>query len=93
MMDVLFAITAGAVLSEIIVIAAIILVLYVIFKLGSVILGLVLNSILGLVLIWVVNLLFGLGISFDLITWIVLAIFGLPAAAVIIVLKLVGISI
>ncbi len=93
MMDVLFGIAAGAILSEIVVIAAIILVLYVIFKFGSVIFGLILNSILGLVLIWVANLLFGLGISFDLVTWIALAIFGLPAAAIIIVLKLIGISI
>ena len=64
-----------------------------ILKLGRLILGLILNSILGLVLIWIANTLFGLGISFDLITWIILAIFGLPAAAIIIILKLIGVSI
>lgn len=93
MFDILLAITLGSVLSELLIIAAILVVLFVIFTLGRLLFGLILNSILGLLLIWVVNTLFGLGISFDLITWIVLAIFGLPAAAIIIILKLIGVSI
>ena len=83
----------GPIVSEIIVIAAILLVLFVILKLGNVILGLILNCILGLIAIYLVNSLFNLGIAYNLITIIVVAIFGLPAVAVIIILKLVGISI
>ncbi len=89
----LLSIILGPVVSEVIVIAAILLVLFVILKLGNVILGLILNSILGLIAIYLVNSLFNLGIAYNLITIIVVAIFGLPAVAVIIILRLVGISI
>lgn len=89
----LLSIILGPIVSEIIVIAAILLILFVILKLGNVILGLILNSILGLIAIYLVNSLFNLGIAYNLITIIVVAIFGLPAVAVIIILKLVGISI
>ena len=78
---------------EVVVIAAILLILFVIFKFGNLILGLILNSILDLIAIWLVNNLFMLGITYDWITWVVVAILGLPAVAVIILLKLIGISI
>jgi hypothetical protein len=83
----------GPIASEIVVIAAILLVLYIILKLGKTILGLILNSILGLIAIYLVNTIFSLGIIYNLLTIIVVAIFGLPAVAVIIILKLIGISI
>lgn len=83
----------GPILSEILVIAAIILVLFIILKLGKFILGLILNSILGLIAIYLVNTIFNLGIIYNLLTIIVVAIFGLPAVAIIIILKLIGISI
>lgn len=86
-------ITSGAILSEIIVIAAFLLILYVIFTVGEPILWLIVNSILGLIAIFLVNAIFGLGIVYDLLTWIVVALFGLPAVAIIILLKLLGISI
>ena len=89
----LLAITAGAVASEIVVIAAILVVLYVILKFGGIIIGLVLNSVLGLIAIYLVNVIFNLGIIYNLLTLIVVAIFGLPAVGVIILLKLIGISI
>ena len=89
----LLAITAGAVASEIVVIAAILVVLYVILKFGGIIIGLVLNSVLGLIVIYLVNVIFNLGIIYNLLTLIVVAIFGLPAVGVIILLKLIGISI
>lgn len=88
----LLAITLGAVASEILVIAAILIVLFVILKLGKFLLGLVLNSILGLIAIYLVNAIFGLGIVYTLLTIVVVAIFGLPAVAIIIILKLIGIS-
>ena len=86
-------ITMGSVLSEVLVIAAILVVLYIVLKLGNLIVGLILNSILGLIAIYLVNVIFSLGITYDWITWIVVAIFGLPMVAVIIILKLIGISI
>jgi hypothetical protein len=89
----LLAISIGSVASELVVIAAILLVLFVVLKLGKLLLGLILNSVLGLIAIYLVNVIFGLGIVYNLLTLIVVAIFGLPAVAVIIVLKLIGISI
>lgn len=83
----------GPIVSEVLVIAAILVVLYVILKLGNLLFGLILNSILGLIAIFLVNALFSLGIAYDLITVIVVAVFGLPAVAIIIILKLLGISI
>ncbi len=93
MLDMLLAITIGPIASEILVIAAILVVLYIILKLGRVIIGLVLNSVLGLIAIYLVNTIFGLGIIFNLLTLIVVALFGLPAVAIVIILKLMGISI
>ena len=89
----LLAMTLGPIASEIVVIAAILVVLYIVLKFGNIILGLILNSILGLIAIYLVNVLFNLGIMYNLLTWIVVAIFGLPAVAAIIILKLIGISI
>lgn len=86
-------ISIGPVLYELVIIAAIFLVLYIILKLGKIIIGLILNTILGLTAIYLVNYFFSLGIVYNLLTIIVVAIFGLPAAGVIIVLKLIGISI
>ena len=83
----------GGIASEIVVVAAILLILFVMLKFGNVIITLILNSILGLVVIWLANSFFMLGITYDWITWIVVAILGLPAVAVIIILKLLGISI
>ena len=89
----LLAITLGPVLSEVILIAAIIIVLFIILKLGKLILGLILNSILGLLAIFAVNYVFNMGIAYNLLTIIVVAITGIPGAVVIILLKLVGIPI
>ncbi len=89
----LLSIVLGPLVSEIIIIAAILLVLFVIFKFGNIILGLILNSVLGLIAIYLVNVFFNLGIAYNLITLIVVAIFGLPVVAIIIILKLIGISI
>ncbi len=77
----------------IIAILVILLVIFIIFKFGKLIIGLILNSILGLIAIYLVNTIFDLGILYNLITIIIVAIFGLPAVLVIIILKLIGISI
>ncbi len=77
----------------IIAILVILLIIFIIFKFGKLIIGLILNSILGLIAIYLVNTIFDLGILYNLITIIIVAIFGLPAVLVIIILKLIGISI
>lgn len=83
----------GGLAAELLLIAAIALVLFIVFKFRNFILGIILNSILGLIAIWLANSFFMLGITYDWITWIVVAVFGLPAVAIIIILKLIGISI
>lgn len=93
MLNILLAITLGPILSEILIIAAILVVLFIIFKLGNVMFGLILNSVLGLVALFIVNAIFGLAIVYNLLTIILVAVFGLPMVAVIIILKLIGVSI
>ena len=85
MLDVLLAVTLGAALSEVVVVAAILLIVFIIFKLGKLLTGLIVNSVLGLLAIFVVNAVFALGIAYNLLTLIIVAIFGLPAVAVIII--------
>ena len=56
------------------------------------ILKLIVNSILGALLIWLINLIggaFGFHIGLNLVTSIVIGILGLPGAILLIVLKLV----
>lgn len=89
----LLAITLGPVLSEIVLIMAILVVLFIILRLGKLVIGMILNSILGLAALYLVNYLFNLGIAYNLLTIIVVAITGIPGAMVIILLKLVGIGI
>ncbi len=79
--------------SGVVIILAILLVLYIIIRGGGFILGLIVNSVLGLIAIVLVNAIFGLGIVFNLLTWIIVALFGLPAVLIIILLKLIGIPI
>ena len=66
----------GSIASEILIIAAIFLVLFIILKLGQLLIGLILNAILGLIAIVMVNSIFGLGIVYNLLTLIVVAVFG-----------------
>lgn len=87
-------ILAGGVVSEIISIALIFLVVYLVFKLGGkllhVITGLVINSVLGLISIYLLNMWFALGITYSLLVIVGVAIFGLPAVMVIVILRLLG---
>ena len=91
------ALIAGVTISEIILFALMALILFIIFKLGKAILklifGIIANSILGIVCIFVLNYLFGLGIPVALYTLIPAAIFGLPAVGTFVLLKLLGASI
>ena len=89
----LFQILAGGLLPAILVVVAVFVVVLIIFLLGRLILGIIVNSILGLLAIWVVDTFFGLGIPFTIPVVVVTAIFGLPAVLVLIILRLFGISI
>lgn len=89
----LLSITINSIASELLIIAAILLVLFIIFKIGNLIVGVILNSVLGLIAIYVLNSFFNLGIVYNLLTIIIVAITGLPGLAIIIILKLLGVSI
>jgi len=83
---------AGSLVSEFILIILIVLVLYIIFKLGNTLLGLIINIVLGFIAIFVLNAIFNLGIPFDLVVVIITAILGLPGVVLVVLLKLIGIS-
>ncbi len=91
---VLLNILAGGIVSEIIAFALIFLVIFLVFKLGGALLhiitGLIINSVLGLISIWLLNMWFALGITFSLLVIAGVAIFGLPAVVVIVILRLLG---
>ena len=89
----LFQILVGGLLPTILVVLAIFVVVLIIFLLGRLILGLIVNSILGLLAIWAVDTFFGLGIPFTIPVVAVTAIFGLPAVLVLIILRFFGVSI
>ncbi|MDE1865394.1 MAG: pro-sigmaK processing inhibitor BofA family protein [Candidatus Micrarchaeota archaeon] len=82
---------------EIIVIIAIALLLYVVYKIGKsllkIILGIIINSILGVGVVWLVDLIFKMGIPLKIYTLIPLALFGLPAAGTLIILRFFGVVI
>ncbi len=85
------------ILSEILIIILIFVVIFIVFKLGGLILraisGLIINSLLGLITIFVLNTYFGLGIVMSLLLWIIVAIFGLLAVFVMVILRLLGVPI
>lgn len=91
------ALLGGALFSEIILFVLIAIVLFIIFKVGKTILklifGIIANSILGILSIYLLDYFFGLGIPLALYTLVPTAIFGLPAVGTFVILKLLGASI
>lgn len=85
----------GSVGGEIIVIAAIVLLLYIIYKIGKslvkVLLGIVINSVLGIGIVYFVDMFFNMQIPLRIYTLIPLALFGLPAAGTLIILRFAGV--
>ena len=96
MLNLLFQAFLGSIISEILIILAIALVVFIVFKVGKfllkVIFGIIANSIMGFVVIFVVNYIFALGIPYSLPILISTALFGLPAVGTIIILKLMGVA-
>lgn len=86
----------GGILGELLVIGLIALVIFIVMKLGKlifkVIFGIIINSVLGVMLLFLVDYLFGLGIAFSLPLLVPIALFGLPATGTIVLLKLLGIT-
>jgi inhibitor of the pro-sigma K processing machinery len=86
---------AGGVASEAVLFAMIIAVLLIVFLIGKFILkilgGLIINAILGVISLFALNSLFGLGITITPIIILAAAIFGLPGMVVIIILHFLGI--
>lgn len=82
----------SGVISELILIILALLIIYVIFKLGKVLLGVIVNIVLGFISIVVLNSFFALNIPWNLLTIIITALLGLPGVAVIVLLRLLGIT-
>lgn len=86
---------ANTVIGEIILIALIGIVLFVIFKIGKgiarLLFGIIANSILGLVAIFALNYFLDFQIPLHLYTLIPTALFGLPAVGTIVIMKFFGV--
>lgn len=59
---------------------------------GSLLYVLLVNTIVGFVVIFLVNAIFELGIRYDLLVLVFVAIFGLFAVLILIILNLMGVS-
>jgi len=87
----------GTILSEIVVLLAFVLLMVLVWKFGKfvfkVVFGLVSNTILGFVTLFLVNYFFGLSIPLSLPVIVATALFGLPGVGTIIVLAFLGIAV
>ena len=59
---------------------------------GGLAYALAVNTLIGFVVIFLANAIFGLGIRYDLLVLIFVAVFGLLAVAILIILNLMGVS-
>ncbi len=66
--------------------------IYILPLTGSILYTLLINTVLGFIVIFLVNALFGLGIRYDLLVLIFVAVFGLLAVAILIILNLLGVK-
>ncbi len=57
---------------------------------GGLLYALIANTVIGFIVIFLVDALFGLGIQYDLLVFVFVAIFGLLAVAILIILNLMG---
>jgi hypothetical protein len=69
-----------------------VLVAYIIFRLGKVLFGLLTNMVLGFISLFAINLVFGVGIPYDLAAVAITAIFGVFGVIVLVLLSLFGIT-
>jgi hypothetical protein len=59
---------------------------------GGLLYSLLINTLVGFIVIFLVNAIFGLGIQYDLLVLVFVAIFGLLAVAILIILNLMGVG-
>ncbi|HVA82698.1 MAG TPA: hypothetical protein VNF06_00870 [Candidatus Aquilonibacter sp.] len=64
--------------------------LYVLPLTGGLLYALMVNTVVGFILIVLINAIFGLGIRYDLLVLVFVAVFGLLAVAILIILNLLG---
>jgi hypothetical protein len=69
-----------------------VIILFVLPRTGSLLYTLLVNTIVGFIVIFLVNAIFGLGIKYDLLVLVFVAIFGLLAVAILIILNLLGVN-
>jgi hypothetical protein len=69
-----------------------VIILFVLPRTGSLLYTLLVNTVVGFVVIFLVNAIFGLGIKYDLLVLVFVAIFGLLAVAILIILNLLGVN-
>lgn len=67
--------------------------LYVLPFTGNLLYSLLVNTVVGFIVIVLVNTLFGLGIRYDALVLVFVAVFGLLAVAILVILNLLGVSI
>lgn len=65
---------------------------YVLPRTGGLLYSLLINTVVGFIVIFLVNAIFGLGIKYDLLVLVFVAVFGLLAVAILIILNLLGVS-
>ena len=71
---------------------AVLILLFVLPLTGGWLYALLVNTIVGFIVIFLVNAVFGLGIKYDLLVLVFVAVFGLLAVAILIILNLMGVS-
>lgn len=74
------------------VVLILLIVLFVLPLTGGLLYSLVVNTIVGFIVIFLVNAIFDLGIQYDLLVLVFVAVFGLLAVAILIILNLLGVS-
>ena len=82
--------TAGHGLGLLLAIIGIIAIFLYIVPRGGILYAIIANTIVGFIVIFLVNGLFGLGITYDLLVFVFVAIFGLLGVAIIIIMNLLG---
>ncbi len=82
----------GSSLGLILTFAGIVLVIFILWKLGKKLVGILVNSIFGIILMLLLDYIFNVGIPITIPTILSVAIFGLPGVGTLFILKLFGVS-
>lgn len=69
-----------------------IILLFILPLTGGLLYSLLVNTIVGFIVIFLVDAIFGLGIKYDFLVFIFVAVFGLFAVLILIILNLLGVS-